>query len=214
MSDDLHNYLLDVSFRDSELLARLREETDKHPLARMQISREQGQFMALLLGLMSAKNIIEIGVFTGYSTLVMAQALPPDGRIIACDIDEETTKVARRYWRDAEVDHKIDLHVAPALQTLEELVGQNRQGEFDFAFIDADKENYSNYFEKILQLLRPGGLIAIDNTLWGGNVIDETADDSETVAIRGFNLRLLSDQRIELSLVPIGDGLTLALKKR
>ena len=214
LSDELHDYVLDISFRDTALLAQLRQETSAHPLSRMQISPEQGQFMDVLLRAMNAKKVIEIGVFTGYSSLVMARALPEDGKILACDIDEETTKVARRYWQEAGVAHKIDLRIGEAEETLGKLIGENRSGEYDFAFIDADKEKYETYFEQVLTLIRPGGLIAIDNTLWSGSVVDETIQDADTVAIRKLNRSLHGDDRVHLSLVPIGDGLTLALKKK
>lgn len=209
----LQSYLLSVSLREHPLLARLRAETARHPSANMQIAPEQGQFMALLLKLIGARRCIEVGVFTGYSSLAMALALPPDGRILACDISEEYTAVARRYWDEAGVAGRIDLRIAPALETLDALLADGEAGSHDFAFIDADKEGYPDYFERLLALLRPGGLIAVDNTLWDGSVADPTDQAPDTVAIRAFNLERLDDPRIDLSLVPIGDGLTLARKR-
>jgi len=212
LNDDLYRYLLSVSSREPELLQKLRQETAELAFAQMQIAPEQGQFMALLVQLMGAQKTLEVGVFTGYSSLVVALALPPQGHITACDISEEWTAIARRYWQQAGVAHKIDLHLAPALQTLEQLLQQGKADTYDFAFIDADKQNYGVYYEQTLQLIRPGGLIAIDNTLWSGRVADSEAHEASTVAIRAFNQKLHQDPQIALSLVPIGDGLTLALK--
>ncbi|MEB3338635.1 MAG: class I SAM-dependent methyltransferase [Leptolyngbyaceae bacterium] len=213
LEPQLYQYLLGISLREPEVLSQLRKETASHPQGRMQIAPEQGQFMALLLQLMGAKKVLEVGVFTGYSSLSMALALPPDGRIIACDVSEAYTSVARRYWEQAGVADKIDLRIAPALETLDQLLAEGQAGSFDFAFIDADKSNYWNYYERSLQLLRPGGLIAIDNVLWSGRVADPGDQDSLTVAIRSFNALISQDQRVSLSLVPIADGLTLALKR-
>jgi predicted O-methyltransferase YrrM len=178
----------------------------------MQIAPEQGQFMALLVRLTGARRILEIGTFTGYSALAMALALPAEGRIVACDVSEAWTAVAKRYWQRAGVAGRIELRLAPALQTLDALIGEGGGGSFDFAFIDADKSRYLDYYERSLTLLRPGGLIAVDNTLWGGSVADPAKIDADTAAIRAFNAALHADPRIELSLVPIGDGLTLARK--
>jgi predicted O-methyltransferase YrrM len=213
LTDALYEYLLSVSLREPELLARLRQETARQEMARMQISPEQGQFMFLLLRLIGATRCLEIGVFTGYSSLVTALALPEDGRIVACDVSEEWTAVARRYWREAGVESKIDLRIAPALETLDRLVEAGETGRFDFAFIDADKESYLAYYERVLQLLRPGGLLAVDNVLWSGRVADPEVSDADTAALRHFNESLHRDERIDLSLVPIGDGLTLARKR-
>jgi predicted O-methyltransferase YrrM len=213
LTDALYEYLLSVSLREPELLARLRQETARQEMARMQISPEQGQFMFLLLRLIGATRCLEIGVFTGYSSLVTALALPEDGRIVACDVSEEWTAVARRYWRQAGVESKIDLRIAPALETLDRLVEAGETGRFDFAFIDADKESYLAYYERVLQLLRPGGLLAVDNVLWSGRVADPEVSDADTAALRHFNESLHRDERIDLSLVPIGDGLTLARKR-
>ena len=212
LPDAIYRYLLSESLREPEILHKLREETAKDPMARMQIAPEQGQFMALLVQLICAKKCIEIGVFTGYSSLCVALALPFDGKIIACDVSEEWTRIARRYWQEAGVAHKIKLRLAPALKTLDVLLAENQAGTFDFAFIDADKENYLAYYECCLKLLRRGGLIAIDNTLWSGRVAEPDNRETDTVALRKFNGKLHHDQRVALSLLPIADGLTLALK--
>jgi caffeoyl-CoA O-methyltransferase len=213
LTESLYEYLLSVSLREPQLLLDLREETAALPSARMQISPEQGQFMALLVRLMGARTCLEVGVFTGYSSLVVALALPEDGRVVACDVNEQWTTIARNYWGAAGVDHKIDLRLAPAAQTLDALIAQGHAGRFDLAFIDADKPNYLVYYERALALLRAGGLVVVDNTLWGGRVIDPEVSDADTVAIRHFNEALHGDNRVDLSLVPIGDGLTLARKK-
>lgn len=213
LSPQLYQYFQSISLREPEVLSRLRQETARHPLSRMQIAPEQGQFMALLVQLMGAKKTLEIGVFTGYSALVVALALPDDGQIIACDLDRDCTAIARRYWQQAGVCHKIDLRLAPASETLANLLEEKRANTFDFAFIDADKGNYDHYYEYALQLVRPGGLIALDNVLWGGKVADPQVQDSRTRKIRDLNEKLHHDERISLSLVPIADGLTLALKK-
>ena len=213
LSDGLYEYLLDVSLREPEVLRRLREETAKIPAAAMQIAPEQGQFMALLVEVMSARNAIEVGTFTGYSSLCVALALPPGGRLVTCDVNVETTDVARRYWAEAGVADRIDLRLAPALETLDALIAEGETGTFDFAFIDADKVEYDAYYERILALLRPGGLVSVDNVLWNGRVIDATRQDEATRAIRAFNEKIHADPRVSLSLVPIGDGLTLARKR-
>ncbi|MGH7192522.1 MAG: class I SAM-dependent methyltransferase [Candidatus Saccharimonadales bacterium] len=213
MTDALYDYLLGVSLREPPLLRRLREETARHPRHGMQISPEQGQFMQMLVRLTGARRCIEVGVFTGYSSLAVALALPDDGRIVGCDVSEEYTAIARRYWHEAGVGNKIELRLAPATATLDGLLGAGEAGCYDFAFIDADKTNYGNYYERILKLLRPGGLIAVDNVLWSGGVIDRKDNSEDTIAIREFNRALHADQRIELSMVPIGDGLTLARKR-
>ncbi len=213
LTDALYDYLLQVSLREPPLLARLREETAALPEAGMQIAPEQGQFMRLLIGLTGARRCLEIGTFTGYSTLSVALALPDDGRIVACDISEAFTAIARRYWAEAKVDDKIDLRIAPAVETLDALLAEGQAGSFDFAFVDADKENYDGYAERALALLRPGGLLAVDNVLWNGSVIDPGKQDDDTRAIRALNDKLSRDERVELSLVPIGDGLTLARKR-
>ena len=213
LTDSLYEYLLAVSLREPDLLRQLRQETATDPLARMQISPEQGQFMGLLARLMGARRCLEVGVFTGYSSLALALALPDDARIVACDVSEEWTSVARRYWAAAGVADKIDLRLAPALETLEGLLAAGEAGSYDFAFLDADKKNYLRYFELALGLVRPGGLIVADNTLWSGRVADPRNAEPDTVALRHFNQHLHRDARIDLSLVPIGDGLTLARKR-
>ena len=213
IGDELWEYMRRVTLREPELLRRLREETAGLPSSSCQISAEQGQFMALLMHLMGARRTIEVGVYTGYSSLVIAQALPDDGRIIACDINEEWTAVARRYWREAGVERKIDLRLGPALATLDQLIENGQSGQFDFVFIDADKTNYANYYERALVLLRQGGLIGVDNVLWYGRVIDASFDDPDTRAIRAFNEQIKNDDRVWLSMLPVRDGLTLACKK-
>ncbi len=209
----LQSYLLDVSLREPEVLHQLRQETAQQPMARMQIAPEQGQLMALLVQLLGAKRTLDIGVFTGYSALVVALALPPDGQVVACDVSEEYTAIARRYWQQAGVAHKVDLRIAPALDTLDQLLVDGQAGTFDFAFIDADKSNYQNYYERSLQLVRTGGVIAIDNVLWHGDVADPSITDNRTEAIRAFNRNVHEDQRVSISMVPIADGLTLAMKR-
>jgi caffeoyl-CoA O-methyltransferase len=213
LTDSLYEYLLSVSLREPDLLRQLREETAADPAARMQISPEQGQFMGLLARLLGARRCLEVGVFTGYSSLALALALPDDARIVACDVSERWTAVARRYWAAAGVAHKIDLRLATALETLERLLADGEAGRYDFVFIDADKENYVGYYERALELLRPGGLVVVDNTLWSGRVADPENAEPDTVALRHFNEHLHGDQRVDLSLVPIGDGLTLARKR-
>ncbi len=209
----LYDYLLSVSLREAPPLARLRAETASHPRVNMQIAPEQGQFMALLVKLIGAARCIEVGVFTGYSSLAVALALPPTGRLVACDISQEYTAVARRYWVEAGVADRIELRIGPALESLDALLAEGGAGRYDFGFIDADKGGYPDYFERLLRLLRPGGLIAVDNTLWDGAVADPADEAPDTVAIRRFNERLRDDARVDLSLVPIGDGLTLARKR-
>ncbi|MEL6320305.1 MAG: class I SAM-dependent methyltransferase [Cyanobacteria bacterium J06626_14] len=209
----LYDYLLSVSLRESKILNQLRQETAQLPIGNMQISPDQGQFMALLIQLMGAKKILEIGTFTGYSALWMAQALPSDGTLITCDIEERCREFAQPHWQAAGVADKIDLRIAPALDTLGRLLTAGEADTFDFAFIDADKINYPHYYEKCLALLRPGGLIAIDNVLWGGAVANPEKTDPDTVALRELNRALREDQRIELSMLPIADGLTLTLKR-
>ncbi len=209
----LYDYLADVSFRETSLQKELRVETSRLREARMQISPEQGQFFQVLLPLINAKRTLEIGVFTGYSTLCTALALPPDGQVTACDLSEEWTAIARKYWRRAGVDHLIDLQLGPATQTLIRLIESGKAGAYDFAFIDADKERYVQYYEYCLQLVRPNGLIVIDNTLWSGKVADPNDQEPDTVAIRQFNHLLKDDERVDISLLPIGDGLTLARKR-
>jgi caffeoyl-CoA O-methyltransferase len=213
LNDALYDYLLGVSLREPPLLSRLREETAALPHAVMQISPEQGQFMALLAELVGARQVLEVGTFTGYSALVVALALPADGRIITCDVDEEMTAIARRYWAEGGVADKIDLRLGPAVDTLDALLADGGAGTFDFAFVDADKENYDAYYERALALLRQGGLMMIDNVLWSGAVADPNKMDPDTNAIRALNAKLHGDQRVSLSLLPVSDGLTLARKR-
>jgi len=213
LTDELYQYLLKVSLHETELMAELRRETAKLSMSEMQVSPEQGQFMALLAKLLDTRQVIEVGTFTGYSTLAIAQALPADGKVIACDVSEEWTSMAMRYWEQAGIVDKIDLRLAPALETLDGLLQEERAGSFDMAFIDADKENYLNYYERCLELIRVGGLIMVDNVLWGGSVVDASNQKSDTVAIREFNEHVQHDSRVDISLVPIGDGLTLARKR-
>jgi predicted O-methyltransferase YrrM len=210
LSDDLLAYLQAVSLREPESLRLLREETARLPMAGMQISPDQGQFMALLVRLIGARHCLEIGTFTGYSALAVALALPAEARVTCCDVSEEYTAVARRAWAGAGVAAKIDLHLAPARATLDRLRAEGRRGSFDFAFIDADKENYDHYYEASLDLVRKGGLIAIDNVLWSGAVADDAKQDADTRALRALNLKLRDDQRVDISMLPLGDGLTLA----
>ena len=212
LSDEVRSYLLSVSVREPEVLARLREETARLPMAMMQISPEQGQFLALLVRLTQARRCLEVGTFTGYSALWVALALPADGRVTCCDVSAEWTAIGRRYWKEAGVAGKIDLHLAPGLETLDRLITQGESGAYDFAFIDADKDNYWNYYERALRLLRPGGLIAVDNTLWGGRAADPEDRDSTAATIRDFNARLSQDARVQLSMLPLGDGVTLIWK--
>lgn len=212
VDDRVSDYLVNSS-REPDVLKSLRNETAAMPMARMQISPEQGKFLRLLVELVGARRIIEVGVFTGYSSLSMALALPEDGQIIACDVNEEWTSIASRYWEAAGVAEKIDLRLAPALETLDELVAQGASGSFDLAFIDADKENYGNYYERSLALLRTGGLIIVDNALWDGRVADHAVTDHETQAIRALNELASSDPRATSSLIPVGDGVLLARKR-
>ncbi len=213
MTDALHDYLLSVSLRETDVQRQLREDTARLPEAGMQLSPEQGQFLQLLVRLTGARRCLEIGTFTGYSALAVALALPDDGFITACDVSETWTDMAWRYWQAAGVAHKIFLRLAPARETLDALLEQDQAGLYDFAFIDADKEGYLDYYERALRLLRTGGLIAVDNTLWSGRPADPAVTDADTAAIRAFNSRLHADTRVDLSVLPVGDGLTLARKR-
>jgi caffeoyl-CoA O-methyltransferase len=213
LNDHLQQYIVDNSVREPTLLVQLRAETSQLAQASMQIGPEQGQFMALLAKLIGARRCLEIGVFTGYSSLVVALALPNDGKIVACDVSEEWTAIARRYWTLAGVDHKIDLRLRRATRTLDELIEAGESGSYDYAFIDADKTSYDAYYERVLTLLRPGGLILIDNVLWSGKVADPAVNDADTVALRELNAKVHRDERVDASLVGIGDGLLLARKR-
>ncbi|HYF98374.1 MAG TPA: class I SAM-dependent methyltransferase [Coxiellaceae bacterium] len=212
LNSQLHEYLLAHSVHESKVQLSLRKETAALSSAAMQISPEQGQFMALLLQLMQAKRVLEVGCFTGYSALCMALALPTDGQLITCDHDQRWLEMATRHWEQAGVAHKIQFKLGRALNSLDQLIAEGQQASFDFAFIDADKAQYDNYYERCLVLVRPGGLIAIDNVLWEGSVADTSDQEHTTIAIRALNQKLYNDARIKLSMVPIGDGLSLALK--
>lgn len=213
MTESLLSYVRAVSLRETDLMRRLREETARMPNSNMQIAPEQGQFMALLVELLGARKTLELGVFTGYSALAVAQALPEDGRVVALDVSEEWTGIARRYWAEAGVAHKIDLRLAPGQESLDALLGAGEAGTFDFAFLDADKAGYAEYYEKLLQLLRPGGLLMVDNVLWSGAVADNEVQDETTRLLRAFNQRLHEDARVTLSVLPLADGVTLARKR-
>jgi len=213
LTDSLYEYIVAHSVREPPLLARLREVTAALPDSNMQISPEQGQFLALLVKLIGARRCIEVGTYTGYSSLAVALALPADGKLVACDINSTTTAIARQFWREAGVESRIELRLQSALKSLDELLAAGGAGLFDFAFIDADKTSYQAYYEKLLVLMRPGGLIAVDNTLWSGRVADPIDMDADTAALRVFNDHVHGDSRVDLSLIPVGDGLTL-LRKR
>jgi caffeoyl-CoA O-methyltransferase len=212
ITDALAGYIREITLREPPALQRLREATEDHPEASLQIAPEQGQFLYFLAKLMGARHALEVGVFMGYSSSWMALALPPGGKLVACDVSEEYTAIARHTWREAGVEDKIDLRLAPALQTLDGLIAAGRSGSFDFAFIDADKRNYASYYERALTLLRPGGLIAADNVLWHGRLVDPTETGADAEAMRAFNRKLHADSRVALTLATMGDGLTLACK--
>ena len=210
LDDKLHAYLLEVGVREHEVLRHLRDETAAIPESRMQVAPEEGAFLALLVRTLGARRVLEVGTFTGYSSTAMALALPADGQIVCCDVSKEWTDVARRAWTDAGVADRVDLRLAPALETLEQLLADGQAGSFDLAFIDADKENYAGYYEAALQLVRPGGVIAIDNVLWSGRVADPENTEESTVAIRALNDAIAADERVDVSMIPLADGLTLA----
>jgi predicted O-methyltransferase YrrM len=212
LDDRLSGYLRSVGVREPEVLQQLRAHNAEYPQGHMQICPEQGQFMAMLVKLLAAKQILEVGVFTGYSSLVMALAMPDEGRMVACDVSAEPTDVAQKYWQQAGVAHKIDLRIAPALDTLHNLLAAGAAGTFDLAFIDADKANYPEYYELCLELVRSGGVILIDNVLWYGQVADPAVTDKRTTILRNLNLKIHQDQRVELVMLPIGDGLTVVRK--
>jgi caffeoyl-CoA O-methyltransferase len=209
LSQELHAYLVKVGVREPDVLRRLRDRTAAIPEHGMQIAPEQGAFMSLLVKVMGARTCLEVGTFTGYSSTAVALALPADGRLVCCDVSREWTDIARETWTEAGVADRVELRLGPALETLDQLLAEGGSGRFDFAFIDADKPNYDGYVERGLRLVRPGGLIAIDNVLWSGRVADRSVDDESTVAIRELNEKLASDERVEIAMVPIGDGLTL-----
>ena len=213
ISDELAAYVIEVGTREPEVLARLREETAAIPQHGMQIAPEEGGLLAILVELIGARRCIEIGTFTGYSSTAVALALPEDGQLVCCDVSEEWTSLARRYWVEAGVAGKIDLRIAPAAETLDRLLAEGQDATYDFAFVDADKTGYDGYYERLLRLVRPGGLIALDNTLWGGAVLDQDADDEDTRAIQALNAKLAADERITLCLLPVADGVTLARRR-
>lgn len=210
LAEDLHAYLLSVGVREPEVLRALREETAELPRASMQIAPEEGAALAMLVRLMGARRILEVGTFTGYSSTAMALALPAGGQIVCCDVSEEWTDIARRAWARAGVADRVELHLRPALDTLDDLLAADQAGTFDLAFIDADKGNYGAYYERALRLVRRGGLIAIDNVLWSGRVADPSVTDDDTEAIRELNALIATDDRVDVAMLPIADGLTLA----
>jgi len=212
VDETLFDYLIAHSLREHPQQAALRDATRDHPQAGMQISPDQGQLLALLVKLIGARRAIEVGTFTGYSALTVALALPDDGRLLACDVSDEFTRVGRPFWQRAGVAHKIDLQLAPALQTLDSRLAAGEAGAYDFAFIDADKTNYDGYYERCLALLRPGGLIAFDNMLWYGAVARPAAD-ADTAALQRLNDKLHHDARVDIALLTVGDGLALARKR-
>jgi len=220
--DNMYEYVLASSLRESDVLSRLRLETDKDSSAIMQIPPEQGQLMALLVKLLGAKRTIEIGVYTGYSALCVAQAMPVDSYTVACDVSEEWTNIAKKYWKEADVDKKIDLRLAPAFETLELLIDGGQSESYDFVFIDADKDNYDNYYELSLKLLKRGGLMAIDNVLLFGSVIDsdlldiklrDKLPESSIQSVRDLNIKIKHDNRVDISMLQMADGITLVRKK-
>ena len=213
LSDELAAYVRTTGLREPDVLARLREETGTLAQANMQVSPEQGAFLAMLAELTGARRCVEVGTFTGYSSLAVALALPEDGRIVCCDVSEEWTSIARRYWAEAGVADKVDLRIAPGSETLDALIEAGEESTYDFAFVDADKGGYDDYYERLLRLVRPGGLIAFDNVLWSGKVADASVDDPDTVALRTLNAKLHGDERVSIVLLPIGDGLTLARRR-
>lgn len=212
VDDRLYDYMLDISLREPDVMKRLRDVTAKHEWAIMQISPEQGQFMQMLVRMLGAKNCIEVGTFTGYSALAVALALPDDGRVVACDISDDFASVGKPFWADAGVVSKIDLRIAPAKETLDQMLSDGEAGQYDFAFIDADKPGYPDYFERCYKLIRTGGVIAVDNIFMDGEAANPDTTSENGQAMRAFNALLKEDSRVELSLVPIGDGLTLARK--
>jgi predicted O-methyltransferase YrrM len=213
ISDDLAAYVVEVGTREPDVLARLREETAAIPQHNMQIAPEQGAFLALLVELIGARRCIEVGTFTGYSSTAVALALPEDGQIICCDVSEEWTSLARKYWAEAGVTGKVDLRIAPAAETLDQLLAGGQESTYDFAFVDADKAGYDAYYERLLRLVRPGGLIVFDNMLWGGDVLDTDPSDEDTKALQALNAKLAHDERITLCLLPVADGVTLARRR-
>jgi predicted O-methyltransferase YrrM len=213
LSDELAAYVVEVGTREPDVLARLRAETAAIPQHGMQVAPEQGAFLALLVELMGARRCLEVGTFTGYSSTAVALAMPGDGRLLCCDVSEEWTSMARRYWEEAGVADRIELRIAPATETLDQLLADGEESAYDFAFVDADKSGYDDYYERLLRLVRPGGLIAFDNTLWSGRVLDREAEDADTRALQALNRKLAADERITLCLLPVADGVTLARRR-
>jgi caffeoyl-CoA O-methyltransferase len=213
LPDQIQQYIDQITLREPDVMRELREETSKQPHAGMQTGADQVQFLQLLVRLAGARRCIEVGVFTGYSALGVALALPDDGRIVACDVSEEYTAIARRYWERAGVAHKIDLRLAPARQTLDSLIAAGQVGQYDFAYVDADKTGYDAYYERCLRLLRVNGLIAIDNVLWSGEVVKQSTQDPDTLALRGLNEKIGKDERVDATLLPLGDGLMVVRKR-
>ena len=212
LTDEVYDYLLSVSLQESDIMRQCREETASHPMVNMQIAPEQGQFFQFLVKSLGVKQAIEVGVFTGYSSLAIATALPDNGKLIACDVSTEYTDIAKGYWETAHVTDKIDLRIAPALETLQQLIDDGHSGQFDFAFVDAHKPEYIDYYELLLSLIKTGGVIAVDNVLWDGDVADPANQKEDTVAIRAFNEHIFADKRVTMSLIPLADGITLIYK--
>jgi predicted O-methyltransferase YrrM len=210
ISDELAGYVHRVGSREPEVLARLRAETATLPQHGMQVAPEEGAFLAMLAELTGVRRYLEVGTFTGYSSTAVALALPDDGHVVCCDVSEEWTAIARRAWAEAGVDHKVTLEIAPAVETLDRLIDDGERATYDMAFIDADKKAYDAYYERCLRLVRPGGLVAVDNVLWGGRVVDDAADDEDTRAIRALNDKIAADERVSMVLLPVADGITLA----
>ena len=211
-TSSLRQYVWQYGLREHPALKELRTETEKLPSSMMQICPEQGALMGNLIRLIAAKKTIEVGTYTGYSAMAVALALPDDGEVVACDVSEEWTSVAKKAWEKAGIANKIDLQLAPASNTLDALLAEGKEGSFDFAFIDADKTNYQIYYEQCLKLIRQGGVIVIDNVLWGGAVTDSNRNDADTEAIRDLNQFIATDERVSISMIPVGDGLTVAVK--
>lgn len=213
LSEDLATYVRDVGSREPALLARLRDETASLPQHRMQVPPEQGAFLTMLVELTGARRCLEVGTFTGYSSTAIAMALPADGRLLCCDVSEAWTSMARRYWQEAGVADRVELRIAPATETLDGLLAAGEESAYDLAFVDADKTGYDDYYERLLRLVRPGGLIVFDNTLWGGRVLDAQSDEADTLALQALNLKLSTDERVSLCLLPMADGVTLARRR-
>ena len=213
LPDDVYDYVLAHGVREPAILGRLREETAAHPMAQMQIEPLQGAIFRLLVELLDARSYVEVGTFTGYSSLAVALAMPADGRLVCCDVSEEYTNVARRYWAEAGVADRVDLRIGPGVDGLDALLAEGRENTFDLAFIDADKKSYPDYYERCLRLVRPGGVVALDNVLWGGEIADMTKQDRDTLALRAVNEIVRDDERVTVVLLPVADGMTLARKR-